>query len=82
MHMVAIQGKTMQLMVSDETLARLLAMLFLFFIVLGSAAIAGYQIVQNQPINPYVLALVSAGISTSLTMFGIHLGKTALTPSS
>jgi len=80
MQLMATRGKTVQTLVSDGTLARLLAMLFLFFVVLGSAAIAGYQIVENQPMNPYVLALVSAGISTALTMFGVHLGKTALIP--
>jgi len=68
--------------VSDGTLARVLAMLFLFLFMVGTAGVAGYEIVMNEPINPYVLTLLGAGLSTALTLLGVHLGKTAGLPPS
>jgi len=67
-------------LVSDGTFARLLSMLFLFFFMIGVAGVAGYEVITSQVIHPYVLAMLGAGLSTSLTLLGVHLGKTASLP--
>ena len=61
--------------ITGGALARLLATLFLFLVLLGAAVILSVEIVQNQSLNPYAMALVGAGLSYSRTLLGIHLGN-------
>ncbi len=61
--------------ITGGALARLLATLFLFCILIGASVILSVEIVNNQPLNPYAMALVGAGLSYSLTLLGIHLGN-------
>ena len=57
------------------TLTRLFALIFLFLIALGSAALLGSEIIAGKPLDPYALAIVTSGISYSLILLGIHLGN-------
>jgi hypothetical protein len=58
-----------------SALTRFMATLFLFLVLVGASVIVGIEIIENQPLSPYAIALVSGGLSYSLTLLGIHLGN-------
>ena len=62
-------------MMNFVTLTRVFALVFLFLVALGSAALVGSEIIAGKSLDPYALAIVSSGISYSLILLGIHLGN-------
>jgi len=73
---------TFSTFVTTGTFARLLATFFLFCMIIGAAVILSAEIISGQPLNAYAIALVSAGLSYSLTIVGVHIATTngATTP--
>ncbi len=69
----------LKLFVESSALTRLLANLFIFLILSGSGFIAIWQILHNEPVNPYCIALLSSGLTYGSTMLGVHLGAVTST---
>jgi hypothetical protein len=59
----------------NSAFTRFLATLFLFLVLVGASVIAGIEIIVGQPLNTYAIALVSGGLTYSLTLLGVHLGN-------
>jgi hypothetical protein len=65
----------MPAVLTNSATTRFMATLFLFILLVGAAAIAGIEIVQGKPLNTYAIALLSGGVTYSLTLLGVHLGN-------
>jgi hypothetical protein len=66
--------------VTSSALTRLLANLFMFIILTGAVLIGGYEVMNNQPLNPLVLTIASSGITYACTLLGVHVGIMIPTP--
>jgi hypothetical protein len=66
--------------VTSSALTRLLANVFMFIILLGAVLIGGYEVINNQPLNPIVTSIASGGIAYACTLLGVHVGIMIPTP--
>lgn len=60
--------------IASSNLTKLLAIVFLFLVLIASLAIAVYDTFVNIPINPYVTAILGAGLGAAINVLGIHQG--------
>lgn len=66
--------------ITSSALTRLLANLFMFIILVGAVLIGGYEVINNQPLNPIVVSISSGGIAYACTLLGVHVGIMIPTP--
>lgn len=65
---------TLQEIVMNSTLTRFLANIFLFVLVIGSAGVAGIELVQGRTPDLFVVAILSTALGSSIKILGISAG--------
>jgi len=55
-------------------LTKFLAIAFLFLLAVGALLVAGIEILQGMPINPYAITVIIGAYGTATTIIGIHVG--------
>jgi hypothetical protein len=66
--------KTFVALVENSTLTRFLANIFLFIMVVGSAGIAGIEILQGQSPNVWLVGILGTALGASIKILGISAG--------
>lgn len=60
---------------TSEALLKYLAVVFLFLLMVGSAAVAGLEIIEGLTPNVYAISIMSSGLGYALTAAGVLHGS-------
>jgi len=65
---------TLQQMITNSTLTRILALIFLFTVVMGSALIGGIELLQTGNMNTWIAGILGTAVGSSIKILGISTG--------
>ena len=71
--------ETFNEMVKSSVFTRSVALLFAVCVLMGALVVGMIELIRNQPLNTYVLMVLSTGIGYTLNLLGINFGV-MLTP--
>lgn len=55
-------------------LTKFLAIVFLFLLAVSALVVAGVEVLQGMPINPYVISVLTVAAGSASTIVGVHVG--------
>ena len=55
-------------------LTKFLAIVFLFLLSTAALVVAGVEILQGMPLNPYVVSVLTVAAGSAATIVGVHVG--------
>lgn len=61
---------------TQSVLTRFLANIFVFLVLVTALLAAGYEMLNNQPINPLLTSILATGVGYALHMLGLNQGVT------
>jgi hypothetical protein len=60
--------------INSSALTKLLANLFIFFVLIAAVGIAVYDTANNLPVNSYITGLIGGGMTYAVGILGVHIG--------